>query len=44
MRLFDIKSQKKRTLTTAQKNRQKHAIWNYYKKKNKNLTSNSSKK
>ena len=32
------------TMTNEQKNRQKHAIWNYYKKKSEKLTSSIIKK
>lgn len=41
MGLFDMKPKKKKStsMTETQKNRQKHAIWDYYKKKNENLTS-----
>lgn len=36
MGLFDRKPEKKKanSMTEAQKKRQKHAIWDYYKKKN----------
>jgi len=46
MGLFDRKPEKKKTstMTEAQKDRQKHAIWNYYKKKNERLTLNPPKK
>ncbi|MEG1506700.1 MAG: hypothetical protein RR478_04295 [Bacilli bacterium] len=41
MGLFDRKPEKNKAsfMNEAQKNREKHAIWGYYKQKNENLTS-----
>jgi len=45
MGLFDRKIEKKKanSMTKLQKNRQKHAIWDYYKKKN-SISNNKNKK
>ncbi len=46
MGLFDRKPEKKKVsaMTLSQKNRQKHAIWDYYKKKNSSDSHNSNTK